>query len=81
MKVAVFLLWLLFPLSVWGVLTIWGTPHVALSWTFQTSSSRYDPLADRYYLTCTYYGWTGAHRVPAHGSNCPWLLWRKGGTR
>ena len=50
-----------------------GTPHVIAGYTFIDNGRKYDVFAERYYLTCTFWGATGAHKLPARGGQCPWV--------
>lgn len=78
MKTAALFLWLLVPLGAWAVYETYGTPHLVVSYIF-TGGSRYDPFADRYYHSCTYFGWTGQRTVPAIDGRCPWIRFFHGG--
>lgn len=73
MKIAAAFLWLIVPLGVWLAIALWGTPHIALSYTFRDNGDRYNPFAERHYISCTYYGWTGARTVDASVGRCPWV--------
>ncbi|QBF32346.1 hypothetical protein [Thalassococcus sp. S3] len=73
MKALLLFLWIIPPLAVWIFVVLFGTPHIALSYSFLDNGKRYDPLAERHYITCTYYGWAGARRVDAEAGHCPWL--------
>ena len=64
-----YLIWLLMLGGLYGASTIWGLPHLRATYDFQTTGSRYDPFADRYYTRCTYWGPNGSFtvRFPPHG--------------
>lgn len=70
---ATLFLWVLSPLALFGVVAAFGTPHVIAGYTFIDNGRKYDPFAERYYLTCTFWGATGAHKLPARGGQCPWV--------
>lgn len=73
MKYAALFIWLLVPLGVWLGITLYGTPHVVLSYTFYDNGRRYDPTAPRVYISCDYLGWYGWRSVPAWNGDCPWV--------
>lgn len=73
MRFIVAFLWVLAPLALWGMIQLWGTPHVAVSYTFHDNGRRYDPLAPRHYITCTWIGISGAFTLPAERGRCPWV--------
>ncbi len=77
MKLAALFLWLAIPLGLWAVFTFWGTPHVALTWRFHDNGARYDSLARRHYIDCTYYGLAGTFTVHADQGACPWIRFFK----
>lgn len=80
MKLAALFLWLLIPLAFWGSVTIWGTPHVVVTYRFLDNGDRYNLRAERHYIDCTYFGWTGTRIVPAIEANCPWVRLLKAGS-
>lgn len=73
MKYAALFLWLLVPLGFWLGITLYGTPHIALNYTFYDNGRPYDPTARRVYFSCDYLGWHGWHTVPASGGKCRWV--------
>ena len=77
MKLAALFLWIAIPLGLWITYTSMGTPHVALTYRFVDNGARYDPLARRYYIDCTYYGFAGTFTVDAVDGTCPWVLFFK----
>ena len=79
MKIAALFLWLLVPLGLWGAIWFYGTPHVAVSYTFHDNGRPYDPLAHRDYVTCTWVGWEGMFTLPAEHSDCPWVRFFRAG--
>ncbi len=48
-------------------------PHVLWKYTFRDNGDQYNPLAERHYLTCTYYGPHGEITVHAEFGRCAWL--------
>ena len=73
MKLASLFAWILVPAALWAVFVLWGSPHLALSYRFLDNGDRWNPLATRYYVDCTYYGALGAITVPADLGTCPWV--------
>ena len=71
MKLLVLFVWLIVPLGIWGAVTIWGAPHLALSYTFYDNGRRYDPMAPRTFITCTWYGLGSTVTLPAKSGQCP----------
>lgn len=65
--------WLLVPLALWGSVTFWGTPHLVISYSFLDNGDRYNPVAERHYVSCTYLSWSGQRSVHALDGKCPWL--------
>ena len=65
--------WVLVPLLLWGAVHLWGTPYLALSYTFYDNGRRYDPMAPRTYISCTWYGLGGTVTLPAKRGHCPWV--------
>lgn len=78
MRIVALFLWVLVPLALWVGIAVFGTPHVIGSYTYIGPS--YQTPADRRYIDCTYYGWTGARRVPAISYTCPWIRFFKAGS-
>lgn len=48
-------------------------PHVIWEYKFYDNGDRYNPRAERDYITCTYIGPHGEFTVPAHFGKCPWV--------
>lgn len=65
--------WLLIPLGIWQGAQTFGTPHLVVSYSFYNNGAVHNPHAHRRYIDCTYWGWTGLHRVPARHARCPWV--------
>lgn len=80
MKYAAIFLWVLVPLGLWIGVTVWGTPHIALSYRFLNNGDRYNPRAERHYVDCTYYGYAGAITIGADNGACPWIRFFKAET-
>lgn len=64
---------LIAPFAVWLAVTPWPMPHVVYAYTFRDNGDRYNPLAHRDYLTCTYWGKWGSRTVRARHGKCPWI--------
>ena len=73
MKIVGLFLWFIVPVGVWLGITLFGTPHLVLSYRFYDNGRPYDPMAHRVYISCDYLGWHGWHTVPAHRGTCPWV--------
>ena len=65
------------PASVWLIILIWGTPHVVWLYSFHDNGDPYNPLAERRYISCVYWGWLGHIQVPAVDETCPWVRFLK----
>ncbi|MEM7522452.1 MAG: hypothetical protein AAF360_01570 [Pseudomonadota bacterium] len=66
-------LWTLVPVAIAGVYHAKGTPHLIWSYTFAPNGDPHNPFADRHYWTCTYWGLSGQHTVPATAGHCSWV--------
>ncbi len=77
MKLAALFLWIAVPLGLWATYSIWGTPHIALTYRFHDNGNRYDPLAKRHYIDCTYYGYAGQFTAYAENGTCSWIRFFK----
>ena len=73
MKLTALFLWLALPLAGYATYTTHGLPHVPWSYTFRDNGARYDPFAERYYITCTFVGWYGTFTVDAKYGRCGWF--------
>ncbi|MEO1688251.1 MAG: hypothetical protein AAFU61_10130 [Pseudomonadota bacterium] len=73
MKLLGLLLWLLVPAALWLAATLWGTPHVLLSYTYRGAEGRWIPAAERVHRDCAYVGWTGRRSAAAYHGRCAWL--------
>lgn len=77
MRYAAFFLWLAAPVGIWFAYAAWGTPHAIWEYEFQDNGDPYNPVATRWYISCTFVGWTGVVRVPAVAGQCPWVRFFK----
>jgi len=73
MKIAGLFLWLIVPLGVWLAISLYGTPHVALSYRFHDNGRPHDPRVSRVYVSCDYLGWHGWQTLLADRGTCPWV--------
>ena len=73
MRYVALFLWLALPLGLWSAYAAWGTPHAIWSYEFQDNGDPYNPLAQRFYTSCTYLGWMGVVTVPASAGHCAWV--------
>jgi len=65
--------WLLVPLGLWLTVTLFGLPHLVLSYRFYDNGDVYNPRAARTYISCDYLGWHGWRTVVARNGQCPWV--------
>lgn len=73
-------LWLAAPAAVFAAYVAYGTPHMIISYTFHDNGRRFDPWAERHYITCTFVGWSGEFvTVGAHNGKCGWVRFFKSG--
>lgn len=70
---------LLVPVLVIASFLFVGTPHLALQYTFLDNGDEWNVATPRHYTSCTYYGWTGSHRIAARGGDCPWVRFLRSG--
>lgn len=77
MRYLILFAWILVPLGVWLWLTLFGSPHILGTFRFYDNGDRHNPFAERHYIDCTYYGWTGAVTAPAIAARCPWVRFFK----
>jgi hypothetical protein len=73
------LLWLLAPLTAYGVYAAYGLPHVIYEYQFISHSARptYSTSVPRTYLSCTFIGFYGSYTVPATNGTCDWVRFFK----
>ncbi len=75
-----YLVWIAVPLLVFGAYQIYGLPHLRWIYTWRDDGQGYKPFADRYYLRCTYLGFTQSFEVePPEGGRCPIIRFAKDG--
>jgi hypothetical protein len=79
MRYAFLFLWLVMPIGVWSAYVAWGTPHAIWEYQFRDNGDNNNPLAERWYVACTFVGWTGVVRVTAEAGHCPWVRFFKAG--
>ena len=77
MKIAALFLWLAIPLAGYVTYATKGLPHFPWSYTFVDNGDANNPFADRYYLTCTFFGWYGTFTVDAEYGRCGWFYFFK----
>lgn len=65
--------WLLVPISLWLAVSVWGTPHVMLSYRYEAAGGQYVPRAQRQHTVCTYWGVTGSVTILPYGARCLWV--------
>lgn len=73
MKFAALFLWLIVPGAAYGGYVLYGLPHVIWSYSFEDNGDRYNPLAHRHYIDCTFIGPYGGFTVPAEAGRCAWV--------
>ena len=77
MRIVVYFLWLIPLAALCLAVSIWGTPHIAGSYTVWNNGDPHNPRAPRRYISCTYFGLAGSFRVPARNEQCPWFRFFK----
>jgi len=60
--------------AIWLWLELIGLPHLAWRYTYLPSFS--GRMADRYFLSCEYWGPYGRWTEAAFEGTCPWFAWR-----
>lgn len=76
-----YFIWLVVPLAIYGTYAVWGTPHAIWRYEFRDNGSPYDPFLERYYTSCTFWGSTGMHTVPATNGRCGYVAFFKEAAR
>ncbi len=73
-----FFVWVIVPVMLAGVYLTYGLPHPIWSYSWRDEGRGFDPLAKRFYTSCTYVGPYGnfTERHPKDG-NCHWFVMRK----
>ena len=72
-------LWLFGAGALYTVYQTKGLPHFAFSYTFSDNGDQYNPFAERYYITCTFWGPYGMFTVDARNGRCAWVQMFKEG--
>ena len=71
---AVMWLWVIVPIVLFALYLTYGAPHAIWSYSYHDNGRRWDPLAPRYYTSCTYVGWGGQTVTQAaRGGKCGWV--------
>ena len=73
MKVFGLFLWLLVPVALWLAVTVFGTPHLLISYTYRGVEGRFVPSVEHIHRDCRYVGWTGRRQAAAHQGRCAWI--------
>lgn len=73
-----FMAWPAVPLALYIAYAAVGLPHIRWSFTWVDEGQGHDPLADRFFLSCTFWGPFGRFTFdhPADGK-CAWVIFRK----
>lgn len=72
-----YFIWLIVPATIYCAYLILGTPHFIWEYRFRDNGSPYDPFLERYYTSCTFWGPTGMHDVPASNGRCGYVAFFK----
>ena len=72
-KYASLFLWVIGAAAIYAIYATQGLPHMIWSYQFHDNGDRYNPLADRYYTSCTFIGPYGVFTIPAKGGKCGWV--------
>jgi hypothetical protein len=73
MKLVSLFLWLLMPLGLWIAVSLYGAPHLVVSYRFHDNGSPYNLRIARHYISCTWVGLSGVITLPAQEGHCPWV--------
>ncbi len=73
-----FTIWAIVPIALCLVYIAFGLPHFRWQYTWLNEGQGHDPLAQRHYLSCTFWGPYGRFTVnhPARGE-CDWIMFKK----
>lgn len=77
MRLVTLFIWIVLPIAAYATYAIHGLPHAIWSYRYQSPGGTRDPLAERYYLDCTFTGPYGAFTVPAENGRCGWFRFFK----
>lgn len=72
-----YFIWVVVPLAFYGAYVVWGTPHVIGEYEFLNNGSLYDANRSRIYTSCTFWGVTGMHKIPASNGRCGYVAFFK----
>lgn len=72
-----YFIWIVVPVALFGAYAVWGTPHVIWEYKFVDNGSPYDPFLERFYTSCTFWGPTGMHTIPASNGRCGYVAFFK----
>lgn len=81
MKNLRFFIWVLVPFAAYLALQVFGSPFLRWSTTWRDDGQGFDPAAPRFYLSCTYLGFTGSFAANPHDGQCPLIRFEKRGMR
>jgi hypothetical protein len=74
-------MWLVVPLALYGVYTVYGLPHPIWSYSWIDEGQGYDPHAHRHYTRCTFIGPYGEFTVHPRDGRCGWVRFYKSPSR
>lgn len=73
MRLIAMFFWLALPLAAYAAYVAYGLPHMIWSYDFHDNGDRYNPLAQRIYIDCTFWGPYGRFTIPADAGRCGWV--------
>jgi hypothetical protein len=79
MKNLRFFIWILVPVAGFVALQIFGAPFLRWNYSWRDDGQGYDPYAPRWYLSCTYIGFTGNFAADPLNGKCPLVRFEKRG--
>lgn len=74
-----YLIWIVFPLAIYGAYTAYGLPHMIWNYSWIDEGQGMDPFADRYYTDCTFIGPYGVFSRNASNGRCGFVAFFKNG--
>ncbi|MGJ8629109.1 MAG: hypothetical protein ACSHXB_19280 [Sulfitobacter sp.] len=69
--------WIVVPVALYIVYATFGLPHAIWSYEFRNNGNPYDPFLERFYTSCTFWGPTGMHTIPASNGRCGYVAFFK----
>jgi len=76
-----YFIWVLVPLAAFLALQIFGPPFIRWNFSWRDDGQGHNPYAARWYLSCTYIGFTGSFAADPRDGKCPLIRFEKRGMR